>query len=62
MLGLAVFALMILVALLAPLLARYDPTTQFRHGLTFDGSPVGPSAKFWLGTDALGRDLYSRLI
>ena len=53
---------MILVAVFAPLLARYDPTTQFRHGLTALGSPVGPSSKFWLGTDALGRDLYSRLI
>ena len=62
MLGLIVFVLMILVAVFAPLLARYDPTTQFRHGLTALGSPVGPSSKFWLGTDALGRDLYSRLI
>ena len=62
MLGLTIFVLMILVAVFAPLLARYDPTTQFRHGLTALGSPVGPSSKFWLGTDALGRDLYSRLI
>jgi peptide/nickel transport system permease protein len=61
-LGLAIFVLVILVAVLAPLIARYDPTTQFRHGLHADGSPVGPSAKFWLGTDALGRDLYSRLV
>src|ERR671932_486846 len=62
MLGFTIFMLMILVAVFAPLIARYDPTTQFRHGLHADGSPVGPSAKFWLGTDALGRDLYSHLI
>ena len=62
MLGLMIFVLVILVAVLAPLIALHDPTTQFRHGLHVDGSPVGPSAKFWLGTDYLGRDLYSRLI
>jgi peptide/nickel transport system permease protein len=62
MLGLMIFVLMILVAVLAPLIAHYDPTTQFRDGLHADGSPVGPSAKFWLGTDDLGRDLYSRLV
>jgi peptide/nickel transport system permease protein len=62
MFGLTIFVLMILVAVFAPWIARYDPTMQFRDGLHADGSPVGPSAKFWLGTDALGRDLYSRLI
>ena len=62
MLGLMIFVLMILVAVLAPLIALHDPTMQFRYGLHADGSPVGPSAKFWLGTDYLGRDLYSRLI
>ena len=62
MLGLTIFVFMILVAMMAPLIANHDPTTQFRHGLHADGSPVGPSAKFWLGTDGLGRDLYSRLI
>ena len=62
MLGLMIFVLVILVAVLAPLIALHDPTMQFRHGLHANGSPVGPSAKFWLGTDYLGRDLYSRLI
>ena len=62
MIGLTIFVLMVLVAVFAPLLARYDPTMQFRDGLHADGSPLGPSAKFWLGTDALGRDLYSRLV
>lgn len=62
MTGLVVFVLMILIAVFAPWIAHYDPTTQFEHGLHADGSPVGPSSKFWLGTDDLGRDLYSRLI
>jgi peptide/nickel transport system permease protein len=62
MLGLTIFVLVILVAVLAPLITHHDPTMQFRDGLQADGSPVEPSAKFWLGTDALGRDLYSRLI
>ena len=60
--GLILFALVLLVAVLAPVVARYDPSVQFPDGLRADGSPVGPSAKFWLGTDDLGRDLYSRLI
>lgn len=62
MFGLAVFLLVIVVAILAPVLAHYDPNTQFRNGLAADGSPVSPSGRFWLGTDDLGRDLYSRLI
>ncbi len=61
-LGLAVFVLILSVAVFAPVLARYDPGLQFPDGLRPDGSSVGPSAKFWLGTDDLGRDLYSRLI
>lgn len=55
--------LLVLVALLAPLVAPHDPAEQFRRdGLTPAGLPVGPSAKFWLGTDGLGRDMFSRLI
>jgi peptide/nickel transport system permease protein len=40
-----------------PLLARYDPLEQFSGaGLQ------GPSWEHWLGTDRLGRDLWSRLV
>ncbi|MCL6439480.1 MAG: ABC transporter permease [Rubrobacteraceae bacterium] len=60
--GLAIFLIMILVAILAPVLARYNPDIQFRNGLTATGSPLPPSGRFWLGTDPLGRDLYSRLV
>lgn len=62
MFGLVIFVLVIVIAIFAPLLTHYNPNTQFRHGLTPDGSPLGPSSRFWLGTDPLGRDLYSRLI
>ncbi|MCC7363171.1 MAG: ABC transporter permease [Dehalococcoidia bacterium] len=47
----------IVVALAAPVLAPYSPT-QVGTGLPLDG----PSADHWLGTDQLGRDLFSRLI
>jgi peptide/nickel transport system permease protein len=62
LIGLAVIIILILVALLAPWIAPHDPTKQFDEGLTTKGMPVGPSGKFWLGTDELGRDLLSRLM
>lgn len=62
MFGLVVFTVVILVAVFAPWLTHYNPNTQFRNGLKLDGSPIGPSSRFWLGTDALGRDLFSRLV
>jgi peptide/nickel transport system permease protein len=49
-------------ALLAPLIAPYDPNVRFRDGLTDVGQPMAPGGRFILGTDALGRDLLSRLI
>ncbi|MDX6740093.1 dipeptide/oligopeptide/nickel ABC transporter permease/ATP-binding protein [Actinocorallia sp. A-T 12471] len=45
------------VALLAPLLAPYDPNEG-----DFDAVLTGPSAAHWLGTDELGRDTLSRLL
>ncbi len=60
--GMAVVAAVVMVALLAPWLAPYDPAEQFPHGLSSAGEPLPPTARFWLGTDLLGRDLLSRLI
>jgi peptide/nickel transport system permease protein len=60
--GLTVIALIVAAAVLAPLLAPFDPSFQAVDGLTADGSPVPPSSEFWLGTDLLGRDLLSRMI
>jgi peptide/nickel transport system permease protein len=55
--GALIIALMMLAAVGAPAIAPYDPLeTDFLAQL----SP--PSADHWLGTDAFGRDLLSRLI
>ena len=60
--ALVTILLLVGVALAAPWLAPYDPAEQFFNGLTLEGAPLPPSARFWLGTDLLGRDLLSRLI
>jgi len=54
--GLAMFAALVLVVLLGPLLAPYSPSK------TSPDSLAGPSAAHWLGTDSIGRDVLSRLI
>jgi oligopeptide transport system permease protein len=55
--GLAVICLLLLVAVLADLLAPYDPARLF-PGQSY----APPSAAHWLGTDDVGRDVLSRLI
>lgn len=57
--GLVVLIVLILVALFAPLLARYGPNQQVGP-LTTD--PAGPGGEFWFGLDRQGKDLFSRLI
>jgi peptide/nickel transport system permease protein len=58
MLACGVFiAIIVVVAILAPVLAPHDPTQ-----VDILGSYQGPSATHPLGTDALGRDLLSRLM
>ena len=55
--------LIIGAAIFAPLIAPHDPNFQYRgEGLTPGGDPLGPTAKFPLGTDKLGRDELSRLL
>lgn len=48
---------LVLLAVLGPLLAPYDPTA-----INIPNRLSPPSAKWWLGTDALGRDILSRLL
>ncbi len=55
--GLIVILLFVLVALLAPVIAPYDPYEQDYYNMLSD-----PSAEHWLGTDSLGRDVLSRII
>ncbi len=61
--GLVVFALLVLVAIFAPLIAPHLPNEQYRDALLTP--PMwwqGGTPKFILGTDAVGRDMLSRLI
>ncbi|MBP1871538.1 Glutathione transport system permease protein GsiD [Ensifer adhaerens] len=60
--GLIVVALVVFLAIAAPLIAPYSPDEQMFDGLTLEGAPLPPSAQFLLGTDTLGRDLFSRLL
>ena len=57
--GLAMGALLVLLAIVGPTLAPYDPTASVAPTLA---EPAPPSARFWLGTDDLGRDVLSRLL
>ncbi|UFS64958.1 MULTISPECIES: ABC transporter permease subunit [Paracoccus] len=61
--GLVVFILLVLTAIFASLIAPHDPTQQYRDALLVP--PIwqdGGRAGFLLGTDAVGRDMLSRLI
>ncbi len=61
--GLGFFILVCLVAIFADVLAPHGPTQQFRDALLTP--PVwqeGGDPRFFLGTDAVGRDIMSRLI
>ncbi|GAB4178859.1 MAG: ABC transporter permease [Thalassobaculales bacterium] len=57
LLGLAIIVFLVAMALLAPLLAPFDP---FAQSLSNRLQP--PSAAHWMGTDELGRDILSRLL
>ncbi|MDT1063654.1 ABC transporter permease subunit [Paracoccus sp. CPCC 101403] len=61
--GLAVFVLLVLTAVFAPILAPHEPTHQFRDALLAPPFwQTGGRPEFLLGTDAVGRDMLSRLI
>ena len=60
--GLVLIALVVGGALAAPLIAPFDPNDQMFDGLTLEGAPMPPGGPFLLGTDLLGRDLFSRLL
>lgn len=56
-LSIAFLALLVIVAIFAPVLAPYSPVEQDVTQLL-----LPPSSTHWLGTDDLGRDVLSRLI
>jgi peptide/nickel transport system permease protein len=55
--GAGIIVLMLVVAVLAPLITRYDPVIN-----DFGAMLAPPSGAHWLGTDAFGRDVLSRLV
>jgi peptide/nickel transport system permease protein len=55
--GLTVVVLFVLMALLAPLVAPYDPADT-----NFSSVLQGPSGSHIMGTDDLGRDVFSRVV
>lgn len=61
--GLIVISLIVLVAILAPLLAPQNPLEQFKGATKLPPFWMkGADPRFWLGTDAVGRDMLSRLM
>lgn len=57
--GIAIVLGFAVAAILAPLLVRHDPAAV---GDLAASASRPPSREHWLGTDAFGRDLYSRLL
>jgi len=48
---------MLLIGILAPLVAPYDPIE-----VAFENMLLPPGADYWMGTDQFGRDIFSRLL
>jgi peptide/nickel transport system permease protein len=55
--GGSLLTVILLLTLAAPLIAPYDPIETFPRE-----ARLGPSADHWLGTDQLGRDVWSRVL
>ena len=55
--GLSILGLIVLVAAAAPLITSQDPAQQ-----NLFATLQGPSSAHWLGTDDLGRDVWTRLL
>ncbi len=56
-LGAAIVGLILAAAILAPLVAPYDPLE-----LNIEDRLAAPDARHWLGTDQSGRDVLSRIV
>jgi glutathione transport system permease protein len=54
----AFVVVLVAVAVLAPYIAPYDPESYF----DYDQIDARPSAAHWFGVDALGRDIFSRIL
>ena len=59
--GFVIVSTFVVVAIFAPLIAPDDPRAQ-DLSLIREGCCPGPSADYWFGVDALGRDEFSRVV
>jgi len=55
--GLIVIAIFLFVCILGPVLAPRDP-----YAIDVSLAKIPPGARFWFGTDLLGRDIFSRML
>lgn len=55
--GLCIVFFMLTIALLAPWIAPYDP-----NAINVKKILLAPSTQHWMGTDGLGRDVFSRML
>ncbi|WP_075064046.1 ABC transporter permease [Ornatilinea apprima] len=57
LIGMIITFIVVITAIFAPLIAPYDPLK-----ITLADRLQPPSEKYWLGTDHLGRDVFSRVV
>ena len=55
--GLGVLVLLLFIAIFGPILAPFDP-----ENIEIGSRALPPSSEFWMGTDELGRDVFSRAV
>ena len=55
--GVVLVGILCIVAILAPVITRYEPSA-----INYGSLLQGPSGEHWFGTDFLGRDLFSRVV
>ena len=60
--GFVLLAILVAMALFSPLIATHDPYAQDILARLELPSFLGGTSDHWLGTDQLGRDLYSRIV
>ncbi len=60
--GASLVGVVVLFAVVGPMVASHGPlASDFVHGISPNGLPVGPNARFFLGTDRIFRDVFARL-
>jgi len=58
LMGIGIILLLVLATIFAPLLTPYDPIRDLEP----TNSSAGPSRDHWMGTDRVGRDVFTRLL